>query len=120
MPSRRRSPPGLSAARGQAGRRWICRTINRSWPSSAGERPRPNFLDHLRLGVSVVLNIFPATRLQLQLGPFAELTVGRVLTKPVPEGAVTFDFPGSVGPDVEVDVGIRTLEHPVRFGAVEW
>src|SRR5258707_13895195 len=81
--------------------------------AASGERTRHNLLDHRRLGVGVVMHLLPISLSELPFGALVELTVGGVAAQPVAKAQHAPDLLTARRENMQVDIGIRTLEHAV-------
>ena len=72
-----------------------------------------NRFDHRSLGIGVVLHVFPVLACKLPLGALVELTIGGIATQPIAEKEHTLDLRATRREDMQVNVGVWSLEHTV-------
>src|SRR6266511_3144748 len=88
---------------------------SRSEPAGVvgGGGPGHDLLHHRALGVGVVLHVPPGAPGQLPLGPLVPVPVGVAAAKPVAEQQHPVHLGAAVAENVQVHVGVRTLENAV-------
>src|SRR5687767_4788446 len=70
-------------------------------------------LDHLRLGVGVVLRVLPGAPGEILLGALVQQTVGLVGTEVIAKAQHARDLITADAEDMQVDIGIRAFEDAV-------
>src|SRR5437879_2458143 len=83
----------------------LCSFLQPALPGS-----RDNCFDYFGFGVGVVLHILPVATGEVAFGDLVEQAVGIVGAQPVAEEQHTLDFRAVRGEDMQVDVGVWSLE----------
>src|SRR5262249_47000160 len=82
-------------------------------PLCLSPRACQNLLDDCRLGIGIVLCIFPLLAHQLPLGTLVERSIIRMAAQPVAEEQHAIDLGTFRRKDMQIDCPLRTIEHPV-------